>query len=198
MPIPTQNKFILTIAEAIAHKEGFYAQGSNPAKRNNNPGNLRKWDSNLPEDKQGFTEFPDRKAGFRALYMQIEKNIVERELTLYEFFAGKDGVYHGYAPEKDGNDPFQYSKFVEGFLEDRGFYPLSLEHGLDHWYKDIMSGKDEIPVEPKVLPGITVPKGRYVSVVKHDRGYFGIRIGEDIIYGDFRLDPIDEGGWRDI
>lgn len=145
MPIPDQNKFILTIAEGIAHHEGFYAQGTNPAKRNNNPGNLRGWDSNLPKDKQGFTEFPDRKSGFRALYKQVEKNIIQRELSLREFFAGKPGVYGGFAPDSDGNNSLQYAQFVETFLEDRGFYPLSVDHVLVHWFNEIggQGGKDE-------------------------------------------------------
>lgn len=136
MPIPSQNKFILLIAEAIAHHEGFYAQGSNPAKRNNNPGNLRGWSSKNPKDSKGFDEFPTRRDGFNALYRQVEKNIVERELSLREFFGGKPGVYGGFAPDSDGNNSLRYAEFVCNFLEQRGFYPISIDNSLSAWWAD--------------------------------------------------------------
>jgi hypothetical protein len=133
MSVPTQSRYILTIAEAIAHVEGFYINGS-VARRNNNPGNLRGWDKNLPKDERGFTEFPSRTAGFLALYHQIELNY-NRGLTFYEFFAGKEGVYAGYAPASDNNNPQSYAQTVCEFLVDRGFTPLSVHNGIKAWWE---------------------------------------------------------------
>ena len=148
MPIPNQNKFILCIAEAIAHHEGFYKPGSR-AYRNNNPGNLRGWSASNPKDSGGFDEFETRRAGFQALYRQIEINIVNRELTVHEFFAGKPGVYAGYAPESDNNDTNRYAEVVIRFLEDRGFYPLSRLSGFKAWYAgETANAWDTLPKSP--------------------------------------------------
>ena len=144
MPVPTQNKLVLLIAEAIAHYEGFYKPGTR-AYRNNNAGNLRGWSSSLPKDKDGFDEFPTRRDGFLALYKQVEKNIFTRELSLNEFFAGKPGVYGGYAPLGDNNKPDQYAMYVESFLEDRGFYPLSRDHQLKGWWEEIQGQGQKEP-----------------------------------------------------
>lgn len=143
MSVPTQSRYILTIAEAIAHVEGFYINNS-VARRNNNPGNLRGWDSSLPKDKNGFTEFPNRTAGFLALYKQIELNY-NRGLTFYEFFAGKEGVYAGYAPLRDNNNPLWYASTVVQFLEDRGFTPLSVHNGIKAWWEQQTGTIQETP-----------------------------------------------------
>lgn len=108
-------------AEAIAHFEGYYQPGSR-AKRNKNPGNLRRWDPKLPVDGDGFQIFPTEMKGWEALRRQIWKNVFVRRLTLLEFFAGKQGVYAGYAPAGDKNDPAAYASFVHRFLGDRGVY----------------------------------------------------------------------------
>jgi hypothetical protein len=49
--------------------------------------------------------------GWNALYSQIQTNI-GRGLTLNEFFAGKPGVYAGYAPSADSNSPLAYAQRV--------------------------------------------------------------------------------------
>lgn len=98
------------IAQAIALMEGFYIPGS-LAQRNNNPGNLRTWGS-LPTSG-GYAVFPTATAGWDALKRQVQLNI-NRGLTLEEFFAGKPGVYGGYAPAADKNDPGGYARFVAG------------------------------------------------------------------------------------
>lgn len=134
MATPKHANIILTIAEAIAHKEGFYAPTSTRAKRNNNPGNLRNWDSKLPKDDSGFDIFDSRSEGFRALYRQIELNVVRKNLSMYEFFAGKTNVYAGYAPASDNNDPRYYAEFVLSFLSERGYTPLSLHTAIWAWY----------------------------------------------------------------
>ena len=96
------------IARAIATMEGFYKSGS-LAQRNHNPGNLRSWGS-LPV-RDGYVVFPNEEAGWSALSRQVRKNI-DRGLTLEEFFAGKPGVYGGYAPAADQNRPLEYARFV--------------------------------------------------------------------------------------
>lgn len=96
------------IAQAIAAMEGFYKAGS-LAVRNNNPGNLRSWGSNPVVN--GYAQFPTVEAGWAALKAQIQKNI-NRGLNLSEFFGGKPGVYGGYAPSADKNDPVNYANFV--------------------------------------------------------------------------------------
>lgn len=96
------------IANAIATMEGYYKPGSLAA-RNNNPGNLRSWGANPIVN--GYAQFPTADAGWAALKAQIQKNI-DRGLNLTEFFGGKPGVYSGYAPSADNNDPVNYAKFV--------------------------------------------------------------------------------------
>lgn len=102
------------IAQAIARQEGYLdANGNvlsgNIAYRNNNPGNLRTW-GNLPVSS-GYAVFPTVDQGWAALYRQVQLNI-NRGLTLQEFFAGKSGVYGGYAPAKDSNQPYVYAANV--------------------------------------------------------------------------------------
>lgn len=98
-----------SIAQAIAQMEGFYTPGTRP-NRNNNPGDLISWGSTPTSG--GFAVFPTAQDGWNALYQQINLNI-SRGLTLNEFFAGKPGVYPGYAPSGSaGNNPQQYAAFV--------------------------------------------------------------------------------------
>jgi len=105
---------------AIATFEGYFKAGST-AQRNSNPGNLRSW-GNLPT-RDGYVVFPTAEAGWTALKRQVELN-VSRGLTLQEFFAGKPGVYAGYAPA-NGNKPWQYAAYVAGQVGIAGDVPLS-------------------------------------------------------------------------
>lgn len=110
------------MAEAMGRFEGLYKKGSR-AQRNHNPVNIRKW-GNLPQDKDGYTIFPDVVAGWAAADAQIARNI-ERNLTLYTFFAGErdergeiiDGGYPGFAPAADKNKPSEYAAFVASFVK---------------------------------------------------------------------------------
>lgn len=107
---------IESIAEAIAKMEGFYHEGS-ISQRNGNPGNLRSWGTRPVVD--GYVVFKkadgtiDPDAGWVALEVQVQKNIL-RGLTLQEFFGGKPGVYPGFSPGSDGNDPRGYAQYVAG------------------------------------------------------------------------------------
>jgi hypothetical protein len=100
------------LAQAIAQFEGFNSPGSIAA-RNNNPGNLRSWGSNPVVG--GFASFPTPEAGWAALESQVQTNI-NRGLTLNEFFGGKPGVYGGYAPAADSNQPATYASTVASWL----------------------------------------------------------------------------------
>ncbi len=97
-----------SIAQAIAQMEGFNTSGT-IAQRQNNPGNLRSW-GNYPV-VGGYVQFPDPQTGWDALYSQVDKNI-GRGLTIEEFFAGKPGVYDGFAPSADANKPAVYASYV--------------------------------------------------------------------------------------
>lgn len=97
-----------SIAQAIATMEGFYTAGT-ISQRNNNPGNLRSWGTNPTSG--GYAAFPSVDAGWSALKQQITINI-GRGLNLYEFFGGKPGVYGGYSPSADNNNPKGYAVFV--------------------------------------------------------------------------------------
>ena len=98
------------MANAIAQEEGFNTPGT-IAQRNNNPGNLRSWPG--AGSSSGYAQFSTLAAGWAALYSQIQTNI-NRGLTMNEFFAGKPGVYAGYSPSADGNQPAAYAAFVAG------------------------------------------------------------------------------------
>jgi len=99
-----------SIAQAIATYEGYYQPGSLAA-RNNNPGNLRSWGTAPVVD--GYAQFDTAGDGWRALVRQVELNI-SRGLSLFEFFGGKPGVYSGYAPAADNNQPAAYAQYVAG------------------------------------------------------------------------------------
>lgn len=106
--IERYNLIVAWIAYQIATFEGYFKPGS-LAERNNNPGNLRNW-GNRPT-RNGFAYFDNINDGVSALYRQIHLNI-QRDLTFREFFAGKPGVYPGYAPAADKNNPNQYAAYV--------------------------------------------------------------------------------------
>ncbi len=82
---------------------------------NNNPGNLRAYAPGQPVDSRGIRIFPTYQAGYDALLSQEQMNI-SRGLTLDEFFGGKTGVYSGYAPAADKNQPTVYAGNVSTWL----------------------------------------------------------------------------------
>jgi hypothetical protein len=102
----------MSLVEQIAQSIAAVESGGNPNAlnyRNNNPGNLRSWGSN--PIVSGYAKFATIRDGWNALYQQITLNI-GRGLTLNEFFAGKPGVYAGYAPSADANSPLAYAARV--------------------------------------------------------------------------------------
>lgn len=118
----TDPAFISSLANAIQRFEGW-APGT-VAYRNNNPGNLRAGVGQSGTDARGYAIFPDYATGYAALEHQVQLN-VDRGLTLDEFFGGKPGVYGGYAPSGDSNDPGKYAGTVAGWLGIDPNTPLS-------------------------------------------------------------------------
>ena len=100
------------LAGAIQRMEGAC---SGATCRNNNPGNLRAGPGATGVDSRGIAIFPDLTTGEAALQHQVDLNI-GRGLTLDEFFGGKAGVYAGYAPAADSNNPAGYASTVAGWL----------------------------------------------------------------------------------
>ncbi len=125
----TSVSLVNAFARAIAAKEGFFDTGRSRTipQRLNNPGDLRRWkkaDGEPYPEVNGFADFPKcglshcknpdhpAETGWRALRAQVKINVFKRGLTFHEFFAGKRGVYDGYAPAKDKNNPDEYARFV--------------------------------------------------------------------------------------
>lgn len=113
------NDMVEAIAKAIATMEGYFISQDDAAKRriswptraqiNNNPGNLRAWGKN--PTNAGYALFGTAEHGWNALRRQV-RLLIDRNLTLLEFFGGKPGVYPGYAPSADKNNPQKYAEFV--------------------------------------------------------------------------------------
>lgn len=125
--MPTITQILSAVADAIGHQEGFYAPGNQIPAKLHNPGDLRAWmdSTGTPyESLNGFVNFPVCRStnctdpdhpcetGWHALKVQLWTCLVKRNLTLQELFAGKPGVYPGFAPAKDKNDPLSYAQKV--------------------------------------------------------------------------------------
>jgi hypothetical protein len=116
--VSDRTELVALWADAIARMEG--TRQPDGGYRNNNPGNLRGWSPRTPKDSRGFDMFATEEQGWAALRSQIEKNLFERNLTPLEFFAGKPGVYGGYAPASDNNHPEGYARFVVAYVTENG------------------------------------------------------------------------------
>jgi hypothetical protein len=132
-----------SLAAAITQMEG--ACSSPGVCRGNNPGNLRAYAAGQPVDSRGIRIFPDFDSGEAALDSQISLN-VSKGLTLNEFFAGKPGVYSGYAPSADSNNPAGYASFVASQTGADPNVPLSSLLAGD-------SGSGTPAVDPSSDPG---------------------------------------------
>jgi hypothetical protein len=107
------------MAQYVARMEGFYKKDEKGnyeqtvARRNNNPGNLRASQKDQKVDDKGYRTFDSEDEGWQALQEQIKSSAGKGGgLNMREFFGGKKGVYPGYAPAADKNDPFNYSDYV--------------------------------------------------------------------------------------
>jgi hypothetical protein len=123
--MPARNAQVEAFAKAIARNENTSSYSSF-LRGKNNPGALMYASQYgaTPFQVTGrdgkplgtFAQFGTEQQGWDALYRQIELN-AGKGLTLYEFFAGKPGVYYGYAPSgHGGNQPNVYANSVGKWL----------------------------------------------------------------------------------
>jgi hypothetical protein len=109
----TTSPFVQAMADAIARQEGYGAPNS-ACTSINNPGCLRAGPGQIGTSAQGFAIFPDSATGYAALDSQIQYNI-NLGLNMQQFFGGKPGVYPGYAPSADSNNPTSYAANVSSW-----------------------------------------------------------------------------------
>lgn len=149
------------LAAAIQRMEGAC---SGTSCTNNNPGNLRAGPGQIGVDSRGFAIFPDYATGEAALEHQVDLNI-GRGLTLDEFFAGKPGVYAGYAPSGDANNPAGYASTVAGWLgipENSPLSSISMDSGSIPLDSGSVSDSGSLPdgsvagMSPVVLAGLGI------------------------------------------
>jgi len=109
----TEQDLIERVARAIAHQEDFFKVSKLPtvSQRCNNPGNLTHWKDAAGQpypDANGYVQFPDVHAGWRALKAQCKINVLKRRLTWAEFFRGRPGAYRGFL-QRGASDPLLYA-----------------------------------------------------------------------------------------
>jgi len=107
------------LAEAIAHEEGFYVEGSLP-QRNHNPGDLRHGNGEVHPDNQpdAVGSFPDDATGWAAL---------ERQLVLDSGPArgwNVQQLIYSYAPPSENNTE-QYLDYVCNYVGCEATAPVS-------------------------------------------------------------------------
>lgn len=141
------------LAGAIERFEGACSSAGNC--RNNNPGNLRAGPGSIGVDSRGIAIFPDYATGESALERQVNLNI-GRGLSLSEFFGGKPGVYPGYAPAGDNNNPAGYTATVAGWLGLDPSMPLNTV-GSD-------SGSEVVFIDPGATEGEGLSKTALVTL----------------------------------
>ncbi len=95
-----ETQLINTFVNAWARIEGFFDQRKFPtlSQRLHNPCSVDHWlnraGSPYPE-LYGRVEFPTDEAGWAAAKSQARRNIVKRQFTFIQFFAGIPSVYRG-------------------------------------------------------------------------------------------------------
>ncbi len=124
-------------------------ENANPAF--NNPGNLRAGPGQTGTSANGIAIFPDWSTGEAALERQVQLNI-DRGLTLSEFFGGKPGVYPGYAPAADSNQPNIYTAHVSSWEGIPADVPLSQ---LQAGYQAADSGAADLFPQPDFLGALS-------------------------------------------
>ena len=122
-PNGSSSTLVNQLASAIATQEGYGAANS-ACTSINNPGCLRAGPGQTGTSAQGFAVFPDADTGWSALDSQIQSNI-NLGVNLQQFFAGEPGVYPGYAPSADSNNPSAYANNVASAVGISTTTPLS-------------------------------------------------------------------------
>ena len=126
----TLDQLVDIVSQGIAWENGFFKQGGKVppvSVRLCNPGCLEQsspkpyWKDSqgnpLPE-VNGLVEFDCNDDGWRALRAQCRFLVAKRELTFYEIFAGRPGVYRGLNPMRPDNvtNPMAYATKVVQFF----------------------------------------------------------------------------------
>lgn len=123
------------ISRAIARQEGWLKPSSTQF-ANRNPGNI--YDPKRTRDSGKFTfrTYPTFEAGWLDLGSLVQRQLLNRKLSLFEFFAGqRDSIgavvpngYPGFAPAAHGNNrPKQYAENVSAFINIPATTPASLD-----------------------------------------------------------------------
>ncbi len=100
---------IFDMAMAIRSYEGWYP--GSVSQKNNNPGNLRSWRTQIGTSYNGFAIFKSYTDGWNALVELLTRaskglsSSYKPDFSLRQFF-------HVYAPVSDNNDSDAYAKFV--------------------------------------------------------------------------------------
>jgi hypothetical protein len=111
MPIPP----LEALADAIMNAEGW--RPGSPSNRNRNPGNLRSGLGEVSKDVEGYAQFSKFEDGYHALLFDVTVKVrggSEHKLTPTSTLEQFSAVY---APSRDGNDPYRYTKMLIWWLE---------------------------------------------------------------------------------
>ena len=155
---------VTSLAQAIYRQEG---SGPNTlATINNNPGNLRSGPGQVGTDANGYAIFASMQDGWNALYNQVQINI-DRGLTLNEFFAGKPGVYPGYAPAADSNQPYVYASNVSQWT---GIDPNTPLNQLDGTAGATIVGSSTQPLVSLSGPASATPTPYILTSIQNATG----------------------------
>jgi hypothetical protein len=123
------------VARAQARQEGWLLPTSLQFP-NRNPGNLMDLQYFKETKKFRLNQFVSWEAGWGALATLIQKQLINRKLTLLQFIGGQrdsqgnvvPGGYSGFAPQgHGGNDPKIYAGNVASFIGVSPTLPASLD-----------------------------------------------------------------------
>lgn len=98
--------------------------------RNNNPGNLRPFNSTQPHDDSNYRVFPFASMGWASLELDIRSKVtihLTPDKTMVDFF-------NIYAPGADHNDPKGYAQFVCDWLTKALKKPVTLTSTIGDIY----------------------------------------------------------------
>jgi len=123
-PGSATTKLARVIARAIARQEGWLVPTSVQYK-NRNPGNLMDLDHFKKTGQFRLNQFSTWTSGWDALASLIQRQLLNKKLTLLEFIGGqrdaagalKPGGYAGFAPQGHGaNNPAAYAANLRAWL----------------------------------------------------------------------------------
>lgn len=122
-------------------ESGHLNDGTVPAIRNNNPGNLR-----LPgrtADEHGYTIFPNFVTGYLALLRDLEAKFTDGHNT---HGLGQSStllaLLNVYAPAGDANNPTAYATFVAAWVSKALGKPITVINELANIWRPIPAPAD--------------------------------------------------------